>query len=134
MRTLLTVLVALTVAGCRDTIIIPIAPSPTAAPTPTLTRTVFEFRATGNASSARIRYSTPADGLTQVVSSLPYANSFVATDTSLFLSLEVTPLAYSVISNPFLSISIVAGGAVFRQATQNDLTANTLAVSGTWRQ
>jgi hypothetical protein len=104
-------------------------------PTPPVTRTTIEFRVVGNASSARIRYSTPVDGLTQVISSLPYSSSFSTAATSLFLSLEVTPLSYPLLSgNPFLAIQIVVNGALFREATANDLSLTTLSVSGTWRQ
>jgi hypothetical protein len=137
MRSLIVALVALTLAACGDTVInVPTAPRETTPTTPTpVPRTTIEFRVVGNASSARIRYSTPTDGLTQVVSSLPYFSSFSTTATSMFLSLEVTPLSYPLLSgNPFLAIQIVAGGVLFREATANDTTANTLSVSGTWRQ
>jgi hypothetical protein len=134
---LVVVLAVLSMAWrCGDTIVnVPTTPSQTpTTPTP-VPRTTIEFRVVGNASSARIRYSTPVDGLTQVVSSLPYVSSFSTTATTLFLSLEVTPLSYPLLSgNPFLAIQIVVNGAVFREATANDTTANTLAVSGTWRQ
>jgi len=94
----------------------------------------ISFRVFGNASQVRIRYSTPLDGLTQVVTSLPYANTFTTTETSLFLSLEGTPLVYPVVLSPFLNVQIVADGLLFREATSNDFTANPLTVSGTWRR
>lgn len=133
------VVVALSAFRCGDVIVNnPVAPKEST-PVPTtpvpVPRTTIEFRAVGNATAARIRYSTPADGLTQVVSSLPYVSSFSTTATSLFLSLEVTPLSYPILSgNPFLSIQIVVGGVLFREATSNDITLNALSISGTWRQ
>jgi hypothetical protein len=131
------VVVALSAFRCGDVIVNnPAAPTETKTTTPPpVPRFTIEFRAVGNATAARIRYSTPADGLTQVVTSLPYVSSFTTTATSLFLSLEVTPLSYPLLSgNPFLSIQIVANGTLFREATSNDITLNTLQVSGTWRQ
>ena len=136
MRTLCALVVALTVAGCGDTKIYntsPTAPTP-AVVVPVVVKSTISFRVFGNASQVRIRYSTPIDGLTQVVTSLPYTNTFTSTDASMFLSLEGTPLVYPVVLNPFFSVQIVTDGAVFREATSNDFTANTLAVSGTWRR
>jgi hypothetical protein len=137
LRSLVVAVVALVIAGCGDTVInVPTAPKETTTTTPPpVPRTTIEFRVVGNASSVRVRYSTPVDGLTQVITSLPYSSSFSTTATTLFLSLEVTPLNYPLLSgNPFLAIQIVVNGALFREATANDTTSNTLSVSGTWRQ
>ena len=124
--------------GCRDTIIIPTAPTPTPTPIPTPTpaaRNTIQFRVVGNASSVRVRFSSPADGLTQLLTSLPYDTGFSTNATSLFLSLEATPLVYQGINiSPFLSIQIVVNDAVFREATSADFSLTTLSVSGTWRQ
>lgn len=136
MRILSAALLTLAVVGCGDTIVnLPTTPTPTpATPTPA-PRTMIEFRVVGNASAVRVRYSTPIDGLAQVITSLPYGNSFTTAASSMFLSLEATPITYPILmGNPFLAIQIVAGGVLFREATANDLTLNTLAVSGTWRQ
>jgi len=136
MRTLCAFVVALTVAGCGDTKIYntsPTAPSP-AVVVPAIVKATISFRVFGNASQVRIRYSTPIDGLTQVVTSLPYANTFTTSEASMFLSLEGTPLIYPVVLNPFFSVQIVTDGVLFREATSADFTANALAVSGTWRR
>jgi hypothetical protein len=134
---LIVVLAVLSMAWrCGDTIVnVPTTPSQTpTTPTP-VPRTTIEFRVVGNASSARVRYSTPIDGLTQVVTSLPYGNSFTTAATTMFLSLEATPISYPLLSgNPFLAIQIVVNGSLFREATANDTALNTLSVSGTWRQ
>jgi len=136
MRTFLAALIALSVAGCGDTNVwIPTAPSDQATPAVVaVVKSTISFRVFGNASQVRIRYSTPIDGLTQVVTSLPYTNTFTTVDQSMFLSLEGTPLIYPVILNPFFSVQIVTDGVLFREATANDFTANTLSVSGTWRR
>jgi len=126
----------LLVAGCGDTIVNNLPPTaPTPEKAPAVIKTTIEFRVVGNASSARVRYSSPVDGLAQVVTSLPYFNSFVTEASSMFLSLEATPVAYpTIITFPFLSIQIVAGGTTFREATTSDATLSPLQVSGTWRR
>jgi len=124
----------LLVAGCGDTIVNNLPPT---APTPPTTpvKTVIEFRVQGNASSVRVRYSSPLDGLVQVVTSLPYFNSFSTEASSMFLSLEAAPLTYpTIITSPFLSVQIVAGGTMFREATSNDFFFVPLQASGTWRR
>jgi len=135
LRVTLLVSIAAVALACGDTIInVPTAPERTGTQQPAVTNTVIEFRVLGNPSAVRIRYSSPADGLTQVVTTLPYSNHFTTTATNLFLSLEATPLGYSVLVNPFLGIQIVVGGSLFREATSNEFLLNTLSVSGTWRQ
>lgn len=120
---------------CGDTIVnVPTAPQTVEPKKPDVVTTTIEFRALGNPSSVRVRYSSPADGLTQVVTTLPYSNRFTTTETSLFLSLDVTPLGYTVIANPFLGIQIVVGGTTFREATSSEFLLNPLSVSGTWRR
>jgi len=135
MRSIVVVL-ALALCGCGDTVInVPTPTAPTPTPATPAPRTTIEFRVVGNAAAVRVRYSTPIDGLTQVVTSLPYGNSFSTAATTMFLSLEATPIAYPLLSgNPFLAIQIVVNGALFREATANDTALNTLSVSGTWRQ
>jgi hypothetical protein len=126
----------LLVAGCGDTIVNNLPPTaPTTEKAPAVIKTTIEFRVVGNPSSTRVRYSSPVDGLTQVVTSLPYFNSFTTEAASMFLSLEATPVAYpALVTFPFLSIQIVTGGTTFREATSNELVLNTLQVSGTWRR
>lgn len=136
MRSIVVLVLALGLCGCGDTVInVPTAPRETPAPSTPAPRSTIEFRVVGNAAAVRVRYSTPIDGLTQVVTSLPYGNSFATSATTMFLSLEATPIAYPLLSgNPFLAVQIVVNGALFREATANDTALNTLAVSGTWRQ
>jgi len=136
LRALVVALVAVALfAGCGDTVINVPTPSAPTAPSAPAPRTTIEFRVVGNAAAVRVRYSTPIDGLTQVVTSLPYGNSFTTAATTMFLSLEATPISYPLLmGNPFLAIQIVVNGSLFREATANDTALNTLSVSGTWRQ
>jgi hypothetical protein len=136
MRSLICGLLALTVLACDKTYItVPTAPGQLPAGTGTTPRHVIQFRVIGNASSARVRFSTPADGLDQVITTLPYFNGFTTTNTSVFLSLEVTPAGYPMLTlYPFLAAQIVVDDALFREATAADLSLGTLAVNGTWRQ
>ena len=135
MRLCLLVLVALSVA-CGDTYIsVPTAPS-TLAPPPVATPTTkIEFRVTGTPTSVRVRYSAPADGLAQVVTTLPYFSSFTTSSDNVFLSLEGTPLIHGLLAtNPFFSIQILVNGNLFRESTSTNLFPETLLVSGTWRR
>ena len=121
-------------SGCRDTIVIPTAPAPT--PTPVVAaKNTIQFRVIGNATSVVVRYSTPTNGLEQAVSSLPFFSGFSTSATAIFLSLQATPSSYpfSVIA-PFLDVQIVVNDDVFQEASSQDFSLNTLAVSGTWRQ
>lgn len=93
-----------------------------------------EFRVTGNASQVRVRYSTAADGLVQVVTTLPYITTFTSTESSLFLSLEATPTSYPFTPFPFLSAAIFVNGSLFREASSSDYLLATLTASGTWRR
>jgi len=131
------VMISAAAIACGDTIInVPTTPSSatTSTTTPVVKNTI-QFRVTGNAISARVRYSTPTDGLGQVVTSLPYFNTFSISGDSLFLSLEATPLGWgSGVSYPFLSIQIAVNNTVFREATSQDFLASPLSISGQWRQ
>ena len=122
--------------GCGDTVVnVPTAPTPTPTATPEIARNQIEFRVNGNPSSVRVRYSTPADGLAQVLTSLPFQNGFSTTATSVFLTLEATPIQYQgIMVFPFLSVQIVVNDTVFREATSADFSLQTLSVSGTWRR
>jgi hypothetical protein len=120
-----------TTAACHDTDIaataLPVTPTP-----PPLN--AIEFRVSGTALSARIRFSDPRDGLSQVVSALPYVVDTATRDTTIFLSLDVTPLSFPfVVGSPFMSAQIIVNQAVFREATSSDTSGATLSVSGTWR-
>lgn len=121
-------------AACGDTIVnVPTTPTPTAPTAPTSVR--LEFRVTGNANSARIRYSTPLDGLVQTTTTLPFFTSFSTTADTMFLSLEVTPISYSaIVLNPFLSAQILVNNTLFREATSTDFLLYPISVNGTWRK
>jgi hypothetical protein len=136
MRLIPLILLVGLVSACGDTNIYnPVAPPPAAPVVPIVTTTKVEFRVVGNASSARIRYSDPLDGLTQTVTTLPYFVSFTTDQKLMFLSLDVTPLGYSMgTTAPFLAAQIVINGTLFREATSSDFLMGTISVNGTWRQ
>jgi hypothetical protein len=125
----LIVLLLLATSCDRDTIINlpdnPVAP----------TGTNIEFRVNGNAVLARIRYSTPIDGLTFVNTSLPYTINFNTTATTLFLSVEATPTQYPFnVTIPYMQVQIFVNGNLFREASSSDFSLNTVSASGTWRR
>jgi len=100
-----------------------------------VTKDTIEFRVIGNASSARIRYNNSLDGLVQVNSSLPYIISFQTSSSTLFLSLDATPISYPISTfSPFLAVQILVNGNLFREATASDFQLNTLSVSGNYRK
>jgi hypothetical protein len=138
MRSLLVAVVALSVVACGDTYVtVPVAPSTLPSPgTVAAVRAVVEFRAIGTPTNVRIRYSSPADGLNQIVTTLPWSGAFDTTTDSLFLSLDGQPLAFDLFSSspPFFAIQIVVNGSLFREATSSDFLFNALQVSGTWRR
>jgi hypothetical protein len=137
--------VALLVMGCSDTnIIVPTAPSsayvtPTPLPGSPVPAPVgaakIEFRVTGNALGARVRYATSTDGSSQVTTALPFVFSVsVAQQSSLFLSLDATPTGYSVLTTaPFMAVQIFVNGILFRESTSADFFLSTITASGTWR-
>ena len=135
-RVLLVVSLFLVTIACGDTIVnVPTTPTPIPSTTPVAVKHTIQFRAQGNPSSVRIRYSTPVDGLGQVVTSLPYFQTFTITGDSVFLSLEATPISYGYgVLYPFLSIQIAVDNVVFREATSSDFLLAPLATSGQWRQ
>lgn len=119
--------------GDRDTTVNVNNQSPTG-PSSVIT-TKIEFRVTGNALSARIKYSNQIDGLNQTISTLPFFTSFNTNESSMFLSLEETPVSYPFsVLFPFMSIQIIVNGELFREATSTDFLLNTLSVNGTWRR
>ena len=119
-------------AGTSPTVLPGTGVGGTPVPVPVATR--IEFRAVGTPAQARLRYSSPADGLVQIVSTLPYVASFTTAEPSLFLSLEGTPTVTSFSLFPFFSVEIVVNGVMFRQATSTDPFINTIQVAGTWRR
>ena len=123
--------------ACGDTIVnVPTTPTPVATPTtPAVVKHTMQFRVNGNATSVRVRYSTPVDGLAQVITSLPYFNTQTVSTDSMFLSLEATPIGFGfAVLYPFLSVQIVVDNTVFREATSSDFFLTPLSVSGQWRQ
>jgi hypothetical protein len=126
-------------AACRDTTVIypgatPTAPTVSSGGTTRSGADVVEFRVSGNATGARVRYSNTVDGLTQVVTTLPFLVTLTTTAPSLFLSLEATPSGFPfTIGFPFLSAQIFANGTLFREATSSDFFLQTITVTGTWR-
>jgi hypothetical protein len=113
----------------------PNAPTRPSDPNPPRVITRIEFRVTGNALGARVRISNAVDGLSQITTTLPYVTTITTLDESMFLSIEATPTAYaSGAVFPFFAVQIFADGKLFREATSNDFTLTTLAVSGTWRK
>jgi len=137
MRNLITALaigVVVVAAACGDTVVNvpPTAPAQPVTPTPAKVNTI-EFRVTGNALSARIRYSDPVDGVAQVVSSLPFVLDVATAQAEAFLSLDVTPASFPLFGSPFVAAEIFVNNALFRQAIGTDTSGATLSVNGTWR-
>lgn len=134
-RILLLVVLGALALACRQRTYVTVT-APTAVPTtPAVVKHTIQFRVLGNPTSVRVRYSTPVDGLGQVVTSLPYFNTVTLTGDSLFLSLEGTPISWaSAIQFPFLSIQIVVDNVVFREATSQEFNGAPLATSGQWHQ
>jgi hypothetical protein len=125
------------VSACERTIVVnPTNPStnPTT-PTEVAKPIKVDYRVSGNAITARIRYSNPIDGLTQVITALPFSVSFSTTTDQIFLSIESTPLTYpSTVIYPFMSVQIFVNGVLFREASSADFVQNPISVNGTWRR
>ena len=102
---------------------------------PSNQRNKIEYRVNGNATSVRIRYSNSVDGLTQIVTTMPFITTITTNEDDLFLSLEATPNSYSQLTTfPFLSVQIFVNGRLFREASSNEFLLNTISVQGTWRR
>jgi hypothetical protein len=109
----------------------------TVGPSGQLQNQSVEFRVTGNATGARIKYATSVDGTVQVITALPFIQQMIlpANVSSAFLSLEATPQSYSaVIFYPYMTVQIFVNGVVFREASSNDFFNTTLSVSGNYRK
>ena len=132
MKKLISAIALLTfISACdRDTIVNVTTPTPV-----DTGKNSIEFRVSGNPVLARIRYSTPVDGLTFVNTSLPYVIGLSTTQNTMFLSLEATPTQYPfTITIPVLQVQIFVNGNLFREASSSDFSLNTISVSGTWRK
>jgi hypothetical protein len=136
MKFLVTIILALTLSGCDKIYINPTNPSdpPSDNGRGSNPASQIQFRVNGNATSVRIRYSNPLDGLTQVITTLPYITTLSTNDSSMFLSIEATPLSYGTTTFPFLSAQIFVNGILFREATSSDFTGTTISASGNWRK
>ena len=136
MHRLLALIAVISCAGCGDTIVnYPSPTSPTVVTDTTSKASTIQFRVTGNAQSVRVRYSNERDGLVQTVTTLPFFTSFTSTSSNLFLSLEVTPISFSAITDyPFLNAQIFVNGDLFREASSTSFFLNTISVDGTWRK
>jgi hypothetical protein len=149
-RTLVLLVLLACVSGCEGTTTVvypattpgggnPVAPSgiPGATPTPGTTpafRDRIEFRVLGNATSVRVKHTNTIDGLTQIVTALPYLANLDSTESSVFLSLDATPIAYPfTAAYPFLQVQIFVNGTLFRETSASDFFLTTISVSGTWR-
>lgn len=103
-------------------------------PTPT-TVSKIEFRVSGNAVSARVRFTNAQDGTTILTTTLPYVTTISTTESSMFISLEATPTSYPFsTTDPFMMVQIFVNGSLFREAVSEDFMYSTLSVSGTWRK
>ena len=115
----------------------PTCPSPTPPTTqpPSVGLNTIEFRVNGTPNTTRIRFSNTADGTTQVITNIPYSIIVTTNQTSLFLSIDATPLSFPVDDFPFVVVQIFVNGVLFREAVSSDATyMSTIAVSGTWRR
>jgi hypothetical protein len=131
------------VVSCSDTnIIVPTSPTsvvtnpnnPGNPNNPIVTQNKIEFRVSGNATGARIRYSNSNDGIAQVTSVLPFVFNITTNQQSIFLSLEATPTGYSSFTiSPFVAAQIFVNGLLFRETASSDFLFTTITVSGTWR-
>jgi hypothetical protein len=131
----LAILCLLLITACdrKITIVLPNEPTPVETPKPVLNR--IEFRVLGNAVSAKVRYLNPVDGITQTITTLPYSIGFSTEQTTMFLSIEATPIQYPTGTIlPFMSAQIFVNGLLFREASSADFTATTISASGTWRK
>jgi hypothetical protein len=140
------VLSAIGASACDKTTILypPSGPSggiivnPSDPSSPQIQNQTIEFRVTGNATGARIKYSTSFDGTVQVLTTLPFIQSVTlpSTASTSFLSLEATPLSYGSAAAyyPYMTVQIFVNGVIFREAGSNDFLLTTLSVSGNYRR
>ncbi len=135
---LIPILLLVGLVGCNNSDVTnPTSPSPTTPPTTSttpVTTNKIEFRVTGNAGGVRVRMSNPVDGLTQVVTTLPYVATITTTQSDMFLSLEATPTFWTSNAFPFMQVQIFVNGALFREASTSDFFLTTISVSGNWRK
>lgn len=127
MRKFLALIPLLFLIGCGDNNLL--APSE---PTGRITAHI-EYRVTGNATGVIVRHSSSSDGLSQITTSLPFVLPFDTDKDVLFLSLEATPVSFTVSSGAFTNVQIFVNGQLFREATSNGFFG-TVSVSGTWRK
>jgi len=137
MKRLLVVALLVGIAGCNDIRTYDSSTSPSSPnggsnpPSGFNGRDVIEYRVNGIAPSATIRYFNSFDGLTQVVTTIPFSTRVELKSTSLFLSLDASTGPFNV--STFLSVQIFVNGIIFKEASTNGLNPS-LSVSGTYRQ
>ena len=132
----------LTVSGCNNSDITRPSEVPRGTEVPRATTTVpvtqssrIEFRVAGNATSARVRFTNAQDGTTILTTTLPYVTTITTTESSMFISLEATPISYPFSTTaPFMAVQIFVNGSLFREAIAEDYSYSTISVSGTWRR
>ncbi len=133
MKLAVLIILATLATGCGDNIYTT-PTGPAYNPNPPVTRNSIEFRVSGNATAAIIRYADPINGSSQVATALPFVVELNTSQQVIFLSLDVTPTAFPFfIPAPFLSAQIFVNGYLFREATTTSTLFNTISVSGTWR-
>jgi hypothetical protein len=80
---------------------------------------MVEYRVTGNATSATIRFRTADDGFNQVITALPFSASVQTNKDSILLFLEATATSFT--GTPFLNAQIFVDGFIFREAFTNSI-------------
>lgn len=77
----------------------------------------IEFRVTGTATAATIRYTDGDNGMAQVVTALPWSARVRANQSVLLVSLDVTPVSFSSTAPPFIAAQIYVDGVLLREAS-----------------
>lgn len=142
-KLLLVAFLSILTVNCSDTNVIYPPTGPTQVVTtnpnnpqnPVILAHKIEYRVTGNATGARVRYSNSNDGIAQVTTVLPFVFNITTNQQSIFLSLEATPTGYGILTTtPFMAAQIFVDGLLFRETASSDFFLSTITVSGTWRQ
>jgi hypothetical protein len=94
---------------------------------------LIEYRVQGTAISTTIRYADSDNGMTQVVTGLPWSVRVRSNQAVLLVSLEVTPQSFSSLSPPFLVAQIYLDGVLLREASATTFL-QPLSVSATVRR
>jgi len=132
MHRILALVLLLAVAGCDRTYYYGAPTSPTPPPTepatPVVKPDVVEFRVDGTLQKAVLRINNPLDGLTQVVTDLPYFQTISVTGRDqIFLSLDASAIGVG-----YLHAAIFVNGFLFREASSTQVNPS-VSVIGTYR-